>query len=155
MQTGKNYRKQIMIIEDIKNSIKNIIYSIDNKIIFHFEEISHTGFPYAVFSLKDFKTQSFSAFNKQKLYFSFELIFQKSEDNKLAELFDMQEKISKALLPAIKILGKFIALDDVRFSVLNKQLVLNFDLNFYAFENNETNELMQTLDLTIKEDKNA
>ncbi len=146
-----------MIIEEIKNAVRNSLYKMDNDIIFHFEENKKTDFPYAIFSLKNFSVEHFEVYNKQKLNLSFELIYAKSPENKVIELVCAQEKISKALLPTIKILNKNITLDNVKFGVLGKQLVMTFDINIYTLDKDENDgfELMQTLDLTIKEDKNA
>ena len=144
-----------MIIEEIKNSVRDALYGMDNNIIFHFEKASHTGFPYAVFSLKNFKTEHFASYNKRHHYLSFELVYQKSKDNTLVELLNAEESISSALLPVINILGKKLTLDNVRFITNEKQLIMNFDLSLYTYENDNDYELMRTLDLTIKEDKNA
>ena len=155
MQTRKNYRKLKMIIEDIKNSVKKALYHMDNNIIFHYESVSHTGFPYAIFSLKNFEVEHFANNNKRKLNLSFELSYQKSKENTISELMSEEQKISDALLPVINILGKKISLDNVVFKTLDKQLVMNFNLNLYTYEIDDNYELMQTLDLTMKEDKNA
>lgn len=39
--------------------------------------------------------------------------------------------------------------------VSHKMLIMNFELNFYINEENKEYELMQELDFSIKENKNA
>jgi len=144
-----------MIIDEIKNSVKEALYKMDNNINFHYEEASHTGFPYAIFSLKKFMVQHYATHDKQKLNLSFEIVYQKSKDNRLSELLAVQKNMANVLLPIIKVLGKKLSLDEVKFETAGKQLIMNFDLNFYTYEEDDEYELMQILDLTMKEDKNA
>ena len=143
-----------MIIEDIKNSVRNAFYRIDQTINFHFEEALRTDFPYVIFSIKDFKVERYNAYGRQKFDFLIELVYAKSKDNKILDLINAQEEISRALLPVIDILGKKITLDNVVFKTSNKQLIMTFNLSLYTYEN-ENYETMQILDLTMKEDKNA
>ena len=143
-----------MIIEDIKNAVRNALYRMDETVNFHFEEALRTGFPYVIFSIKDFKVECYSFCGKQKFDFLIELVYAKSKDNKVLDLINAQEEISKALLPVIDILGKKITLDNVVFKTSNKQLIMTFNLSLYTYEN-ENYETMQTLELTMKEDKNA
>ena len=137
-----------MIIEEIKNAVRNAINKEDSDIIFHFEEIKHTGFPFVVFNIKNFNIAS-SNFSK-KCDFALEICYMKSSDNKISELLEGQEMLSKALLPALLINDKKVTLDDVIFSISDSKLLMNFNLEFYAFEKEE-GELMETLDITIKE----
>lgn len=104
--------------------------------------------------MKDFKISPSSTYDKQKCSFVFELVYQKSADNKISELFCAQETIKKAMLPVISIDEKKITPDDVSFYVSEKKLIMNFSLNFYSYEK-DTSDVMQTLDITIKENKNA
>lgn len=143
-----------MIVEEIKDSIRKALYKAQKEIIFHFEETKHTDFPSAILSLKDFKTEPSFAYGKQKCDFLFELSYMKSEDNKITELFGAQKMIASALLPAVDINNKKITLEDVAFGVVEKRLIMNFKLSFYIFEEDDS-ETMQTIDITIKEDKNA
>lgn len=143
-----------MIIEDIKNSLRNALYNMDNTLIFHFEEAKTTDFPYAILNIKDFYLEYFSSGNKERHDYSFELVFAKSKENKIIDLINFQKQISDTLLPTIKVLNKKLTLDEVKFGINGKQLIMNFNLTFYTYET-ENEEIMQTLDLTIKEDKNA
>lgn len=143
-----------MIIEEIKNSVRDVLYRMDNNIIFHFEEAKTTGFPYIIFKIRDFHSEHFLADNKQKFDFSFELVYAKSAENKIIELINAQEQIAHALLPTIKVLNKRLTLDNPRFSVVGRQLIMNFELSLYTYETEDV-DIMQTLDLTMKEDKNA
>lgn len=143
-----------MLIQQIKDSVRNALFKADSSIIFHFEEIKHTGFPFAKLSLKDFKISPSSTYDRQKCNFTFELVYQKSADNKISELFSAQETIKNAMLPVISIGEKKITPDDVSFCVSEKKLIMNFSLNFYSYEE-DTSDVMQTLDITIKENKNA
>ncbi|MCD8024527.1 MAG: hypothetical protein LUE64_03235 [Candidatus Gastranaerophilales bacterium] len=138
-----------MIIDEIKTSISKAIYQADSSIVFHFEEIPHTGFPCAVLILKNFQITPSVLYDKQKCNFSFELVYMKSSDNKISELLDACETLKSALLPAVSVLDKKITLDDVEFLVSEKKLVMKFCMNFYMFENDES-ETMETLDITLK-----
>lgn len=139
-----------MIIEEIKNSIREIFYNTDSEINFYFESPAHLKLPYAILSLKDFSMLPSSIYDKQEYSLLFEITYQKSEENKPYELWEFQKELSKLLLPAIKVGDKRITLDEVKFLLSSKQLIMNFALNFYAFENDES-EMMKTLDITIKE----
>lgn len=155
MQRGKNRRKlKKMIIDDIKNSVRKALFSADKNIIVHFEKIEHTDFPSAHLKVTNFKIEPNLAFEKQKNEIQFELTYMKSENNTVLELLESETMIAKALLPVIKVNNKKLTLDDVSFSLSEKKLVMNFRLSFYTFEKDES-ETMQTLDITIKEDKNA
>lgn len=144
-----------MLINEIKNSIKNAIVKVDNSIIFHFDEIKHTKFPFIFVGLKDFKIQAQDNLNKRFCKLVFELCGMKSNENKPDELFELQEVLSKSLLPVIEFKNKKIATDNVFFMVGHKMLIMNFELNFYINEENKEYELMQELDFSIKENKNA
>ncbi len=138
-----------MIIEEIKNSIRKTIFNKDKDIIFHFEQVSHTGFPYAILRVKNFKIEPYNYQNKQKCSFSFEIVYQKSEDNSVTDLFNGQTLLNEALLPAISINNKNITLDNPVFTMEDKQLIMSFDITLYTLED-DTNEQMKTIDITIK-----
>ena len=144
-----------MLINEIKNSIKNAIIKVDNSIIFHFDEIKHTKFPFIFIGLKDFKIQAADNLNKKFCKLNFELTGMKNSENKPDELFELQEVLSKSLLPVIEFKNKKIALDNTSFMVSHKMLIMNFELNFYIDEEEKDYELMQELDFSIKENKNA
>ncbi len=143
-----------MIIEDIKNSIRQLLNLMDKNLIFHFEKIKHTGFPYVILKILDFKILSTAIKNKKEYKLSFELIFQLSEENLLSELFILQDKLSEILLPTIDVLGEKIFLDEVNFAVIENKLSMKFKMNFFEYKNNEE-EIMQTLDITIEGGKNV
>ena len=136
------------IIDEIKISIKDELYNTDNNIIFHTDEIKHTGFPFFLLSLKELKILPAETVLKKNLELSFELLYMKSKDNSINELIHAQKNISNALLPAIKIKNKKITLDEPVFYIKENKLIFNFKLNFYLFEQ-DTNETMQILDLTF------
>ncbi len=144
-----------MLINDIKNSIKDAVVKVDNTIVFHFDEIKHTKFPFIFVCLKDFKIQSADNLNKRFCTLFFELSGMKSKENKPDELFELQEVLSKTLLPVIKFNNKKVSLDNANFMVSHKMLIMNFELNFYIDEQDTNYELMQELDFSIKENKNA
>ncbi len=144
-----------MLIDEIKKSIKNAVAKVDNSIIFHFDEIKHTKFPFIFVDLKDFKIQAQDNLNKKFCKLIFELSGMKSADNKPNELFELQETLSCSLLPVIQISNKKISLDNVCFMVNHKTLIMTFELNFYIDKENMDYELMQELDFSIKENKNA
>lgn len=139
-----------MIIEEIKNSIRDALYKEDENIIFHFEEMKHTGFPYAVLSVENFYEEATSIFNRKKCDFSLKLVYMKSQENTKLELLEAQRMISEALLPVIKIKNKCITPDEVNFTFSDKKLVMSFCLSFYTSEIEEY-EMMQNIDITIKE----
>ena len=70
-------------------------------------------------------------------------------------IFLFHQLTSKSLLPVIEFKNKKIATDNVFFMVSHKMLIMNFELNFYINEENKEYELMQELDFSIKENKNA
>lgn len=144
-----------MLIDEIKNSIKNAVAKVDNNIIFHFDEIKHTKFPFIFVDLKDFKIQAQDNLNKKFCKLIFELSGMKSPDNKPNELFELQETLSCSLLPVIQIKNKKISLDNACFMVNHKTLIMTFELNFYIDKETLDYELMQELDFSIKENKNA
>ena len=144
-----------MLIDEIKNSIKNAIAKVDNSIIFYFYEIKHTKFPFIFVDLKDFKVQAADNLNKKFCSLVFELTCMRNSENKPVDLFQMQELLSSALLPVIEFGNKKIALDNVVFMVNNKTLIMTFGLNFYTNKEETEYELMQKLDFSIKENKNA
>ena len=141
-----------MIIEDIKDSIRNALHSADENIIFHFEEVKHTGFPYVILELKDFKVEPCAQYTKQKYEFMFEIVYMKSEQNKIIELLEAQNLLKEALLPVISVKGKKITPDEVNFSVENKKLVMKFKMILYVAQTDDT-EQMQTLDISYKGEK--
>ena len=63
--------------------------------------------------------------------------------------------MSCSLLPVIQISNKKISLDNACFMVDHKTHIMTFELNFYIDKENMDNELMQELDFSIKENKNA
>ena len=112
-------------------------------------------FPFIFVDLKDFKVQAADNLNKKFCSLVFELTCMKNSENKPVELFQMQELLSSALLPVIEFGNKKIALDNVVFMVNNKTLIMTFGLNFYTNKEETEYELMQKLDFSIKENKNA
>ncbi len=155
MYSKENLRKLNMTItETIKNSIRNALYNKDNNIIFHFEEIKHTGFPYAILTIKDFTIEPNLSQMKQLCDFNFELVYMKSPSNKTTELLDSVDFLKSALLPVIEIEGKKITVDTPRFSIKDDKLLMTFKLSFYIYEE-DAGENMQILDITLKENKNA
>ncbi len=138
-----------MIIEEIKNSIKNAVYKADNSIKFHFEEVSHTEYPFVIFTVENFMIEPSLEFDRQRNDFDLKLVCMKSENNSNFELLSFQKTLSDALLPVIDILGRKITLDNVKFYVSDKKLVMEFKLSFYTFESDNA-EIMETIDITIK-----
>lgn len=154
MQTRKSRRKLKMIINNIKDSIRKSLNKMDENLIFHFDKILHTGFPYAYLKLNDLKIHPTANSYKNEYIFYFQLIFQKSEENKISELLEYQNLVSKAVLPVLSVNNKKITLDDVNFSISEKKLLMEFKMNFYVEETQDF-ETMQTLDITIKGGENA
>lgn len=150
MYAAEKHRKLKMIVEEIKNSIKNALFAADKNLVLYFERPLKTDFPYAILLLKDFKIEPANIFSKKHCFFEFEFIFQKSTDNKPFELLDLQEKISKVFSPSINILGRQITLENIQFLLVNKQLIMKFNLDFYLLEKETETEQMQTLDITLR-----
>lgn len=143
-----------MIIEEIKNSIRDAIFAVEKDITFHFENASHTEFPFCALAVKNYKIEPALFNQKQKQEFSLELVYQKSDDNEISELIDFQKKLQNALLPTIKVQDAKLTVDNPVFNIANKQLVMNFDLFFWTFEE-DNDEKMKTLDITFKGGNNA
>ena len=138
-----------MIIEQIKNSIRNAIYKADKNINFHLEEVNKTDYPFAIFTVENFLIEPSNEFDRRKNYFDLKLVCMKSEDNTNLELMEFENLLSNALLPVIDILGRKVTLDNVKFHVQDKKLVMEFELSFYTFEQDNA-DTMENIDITIK-----
>lgn len=139
-----------MITDDINTSIKNALYKTDKNIILHVDKIAHTGFPFYLLTLKELKITPLESVFKKKIELSYELLYMKSKDNSISELISAQKTISDVLLPVINIKNKKITPDETVFYIKNNKLFFNFKLNFYIFEEDNSSDTMQILDLTLK-----
>lgn len=143
-----------MILDDIKNSITKALYKVNKEIAVYFDDMKNAAFPFCNICLADFRVEACASVLKTKYEFVFQIVSMKSRDNYVFELLEMEELLKKALFPCIKVKNKKITLEDVTFKISDKKLLMDFKMSFYEIEDDET-ELMQILDITMKENKNA
>ena len=138
------------IIADLKNAIRDCVYSHDETINFNFNKMEVTEYPYVFFYIPSYKLDK--AINPEywsKLNLTCVIEFAKSEDNSNIELWSYADDLSEMFQLIDFKSTKLETVTPPEYKIVDDVLQMTFDLEFYAKEIDET-ELMQELDLTIK-----
>lgn len=139
------------IVIDIKNAIRNAIYSKDNEINFFFNEIKKVEYPYVFFYIPSFKLPYQIDFDHwQKVNLMCVVEYAKSESNNATQLWNYADKLSEAY-SLFEFENTKISAKNVEYKLVGGALQMTFDLEFYVKLETpeELAELMQELDLTI------
>lgn len=138
------------IVTDLKDAIRTAIYSKDNTINFNFNEIQVATYPYIFFyipSYKIIKPVDDTIYSKVTLMCVVE--YAKSETNSQTELWSYSDTLTDAY-KIFDFLNTKLTAKNMEQQTVDGVLQLTFDLEFYI-RDVDTIELMQELDLTIKE----
>lgn len=138
------------IITDLKNAIRTAIYSKDNTINFNFNEIQVATYPYIFFYIPSYKPiipVDNTIFSKVNLMCVVE--YAKSENNSQTELWSYSDTLTEAYT-CFDFLDTKLTAKNMEVQTVDGVLQLTFELEFYI-KTVDTTELMQELDLTIKE----
>ena len=142
------------IILDIKNAIRKAIYSADETINFYFNEIIKAQFPYVFFYIPSYKLdKAIDYYSWRKLTLMCVIEYAKSEDNTTTELWEYSDILSETYT-LFEFADTKVGARNIEFKTVEGVLQMTFDLELYVklLPSDET-ELMQELDLTIKEIK--
>ncbi len=136
------------IVIDIKNAIRNAIYSKDETINFFFNEILTVEYPYVFFYIPSFKLDgNINSNHWRKLTLMCVVEYAQSEGNSTTELWEYMDKLNSAY-SLFEFKDTKISAQNVEFKIVEEVLQMTFDLEFYAKEQ-DTTEIMKELELQL------
>ena len=136
------------IVIDIKDSIRNAIYSKDENINFFFNEILKVKYPYVFFYIPSFKLEGkIDSSHWRKVTLMCVVEYAQSEGNTTTDLWEYMDNLNDAY-SLFDFLDTKISSKNVEFKIVEGVLQMTFDLEFYL-KLEEVYELMQELDITL------
>lgn len=140
------------IIIDLKNAIRKAVFDRDNALTFYFNEILRVEYPYIFFYIPSYKLEkALDTEYWRKLTLMCVIEYRKDENNTATELWSYADELAEAY-KLFDFDDTKLRADNIEFKIVDKVLQMTFDLEFYAKYEDAT-ELMEYLDLTIKQSK--
>lgn len=138
------------IILDLKNAIRKAIYTKDSEINFYFNEILRAEFPYVFFYIPSFRLEkALDVEYWRKLTLMCVLEYAKEEKNSATELWEYADTLAETY-KLFDFADTKLSVGNADFKLVDGVLQMTFNLEFYV-KLEDDRELMQELDLTIKE----
>lgn len=136
------------IVIDIKDSIRNAIFTKDANINFFFNEILKVEYPYVFFYIPSLKLDGNIDDNYwRKITLMCVVEYAQSEGNTTTMLWEYMDKLNEAY-SVFDFLNTKLSARNVDFKIVESVLQMTFDLEFYLKEE-ELTELMKEIDLTL------
>lgn len=136
------------IVIDIKNAVRNAIYSKDETIKFFFDEILTVKYPYVFFYIPSFRLDgNIDSNHWRKLTLMCVVEYAQSEGNSTTKLWEYMDKLNEAY-SLFEFKDTKISAQNIEFKIVEEVLQMTFDLEFYVKEQ-ETTEIMKELELQL------
>lgn len=136
------------IIIDLKNAIRDSIYTLDNTINFNFEEIKVAEFPYVFFYIPNYRViEPVDTTHNSQIDLSCVLEYASEEDPDNADLWEYEATFRKATKNFPFYNTKYAA-QNPEFSIVDGALQMRFELTLWVKDVDET-ELMEELSMSF------